>query len=108
MQGITAHRNGDQEKARRAFSDAYMQAELLRKRDNRAFQVLDTQGLVLCGLALCGDRDQLDPAVRAYRAARAVTREQGAVRRSLRLLDELGHGGDQEVVAAARRAAMGR
>jgi tetratricopeptide (TPR) repeat protein len=107
VQGITAFRNGQQEKARLAFLDAHVQAEVLLRRERRSFQVLDTDALVRCGLALCGDRDQFDHAVRVYRAARAVTSAPGAVRRSVRLLDELGRGGDREALAAARLAAAG-
>jgi tetratricopeptide (TPR) repeat protein len=107
MQGIIAFRKGDLEKASLAFMDALMLAETFREREGRNFQVLDTIGLVLCGLALCGHHEQLHHAVSAYRAARAITIGQGAVRRSLQLLDELGLGGNRELIAAARRAARG-
>ena len=103
--GMTAYRKGNPEKARLAFQDAHLQAELLRDRERHAYQVLDLDGLALCGLALCGDPERVDHAVRAYRAARGITREQGVVRRALRLLDELGH--EPEELAEVRRAAVG-
>jgi tetratricopeptide (TPR) repeat protein len=108
LRGITAFRKGDQEAARLAFLDAHVQAEVLRERESRNFQVLDTHGLVLCGLALCGDLDQIDRAISAYQAARRVTRAPSAIRRSRRLLDELGHDRDPDELAAVRRAANGR
>jgi len=106
LQGITAYRKGDWDKARMAFLEAHWQAETLRKRESQNYQVLDLDGLAQCGLVLCGDRDGFDDAVRAYRAARRITREQGAVRRALRLLDELG-GHDREELASVRQAASG-
>ena len=105
LQGITAYRKGDLEKARFAFLDAHVQAERLRGRERRNYQVFDLDGLALCGLALCESHKLFDNAVRAYRAARAITREQGVVRRALRLLDGLGH--DPEELSSVRRAANG-
>ena len=105
LQGITAYRKGDLEKARLAFQDAHVQAEMLRDREHRNYQVFDLDGLALSGLALCDDRKLFDHAVRAYRLARSITREQGVVRRALRLLDELGH--DPEELSSVRRAAIG-
>ena len=105
LQGITAYRKGDLEKARLAFQDAHVQAEMLRSRERRNYQVFDLDGLALCGLALCDDHKLFDHAVRAYREARAITREQGVVRRALCLLDEFGH--DSEELSRVRRAATG-
>jgi len=106
LQGITAYRKGDLEKARLAFLEAHWQAEALRRHERRNYQVLDLDGLAQCGLALCGDRDGFDDAVRAYNAARRITKEEGVVRRALRLLDELG-GHDPEDLGSVRRAAIG-
>lgn len=106
LQGITAYRKGDLEKARLAFQDALLQAEKLRERERRNYQVLDLAGLAQYGLALCGDPDRFDSAIRAYREARAITRQQGAVRRALCLLDELGRD-DPEGLSGVRRAANG-
>lgn len=105
LRGITAYRKGDLEKARLAFLDAHMQAERLSRREPRNYQVFDLDGLALCGLALCDDHKLLDDAVRAYRAARAITREQAVVRRALGMLDELSH--DPEELSSVRRAANG-
>jgi len=108
LQGITALRRDGLDKARLAFLEAHLQAEELHERERRSFQVLDTLGLVRSGLVLCGELDHFDPAIRAYRAARGITRALGPVRRSLRLLDELGQGRSPEELAAVRRAAAGR
>ena len=107
LQGITAYRKGDLEKARMAFQDAHLQAELLCSRERRNYQVFDLDGLAWCGLALCDDDHKLfDHAIRAYRAARAITGEQAVVRRALRLLDELKQ--DAEELSSVRRAANSR
>jgi tetratricopeptide (TPR) repeat protein len=108
LQGITAFRNGEKNKARLAFLEAHVQAGILREREDRNYQVLDTHGLALCGLALCGDPDQFERARSTYSAARGVTREGGVVRRVLRLLDELGRGHESDLLTGVRRAASGR
>jgi tetratricopeptide (TPR) repeat protein len=108
LRGITAFRVGEEETARLAFLDAHVQAEILRERENSNFQVLDTHGLVLCGLALCGDVDQFDRAISAYQEARRITSEPSATRRSRRLLAELSRGRDPDELAAVRHAAAGR
>lgn len=45
--------------------------------------------MVLCGLVLCGDRENLPAAIEAYQAARAINKDAGIVGRVLRLLDAL-------------------
>ena len=105
LRGIIAYRKGDLEKALWSFQDAHVQAELLRSRERRNYQVFDLDGLALCGLALCDDRRQFDHAVRAYREARAITREQAVVRRAVGLLDEFRH--ESEELSRVRRAAAG-
>lgn len=45
--------------------------------------------LALCGLVLCGDRENLPGAIEAYQAARAINRDAGVVGRFLRLLHAL-------------------
>jgi tetratricopeptide (TPR) repeat protein len=106
LQGITAYRKGDLEKTRLAFLEAHLQAKTLRDHEPGNYQVLDLYGLAECGLTLCGDREGFDDAIRAYRAARDVTRERGVVRRALRLLDELG-GHNREELGSVRQAASG-
>lgn len=69
--------------------------------------MLDALGLALSGLTVCGDHAQLDRAVSAYGAARAVTRAPGAVRRSRCLLHQLGPGAGVEQLTALGRAASG-
>jgi tetratricopeptide (TPR) repeat protein len=105
LRGITAYRKGDLEKARFAFLDAHVLSGRLSRRERRNYQVFDLDGLALCGLALCEDHKLFDDAVRAYRAARAITREQGVIRRALCLLDEFHH--QSEELSRVRRAAAG-
>jgi tetratricopeptide (TPR) repeat protein len=105
LRGITAYRKGDLEKTRFAFLDAHVLSGRLSRRERRNYQVFDLDGLALCGLALCEDHKLFDDAVRAYRAARAITREQGVIRRALCLLDEFHH--QSEELSRVRRAAAG-
>jgi tetratricopeptide (TPR) repeat protein len=108
LQGTIAFRKGDPEGARDAFRNAHMQAEMLRDRERKNYQVLDLDGLVLCGLALCGERDRFRRAIMAYEDARKITREPGVVRRTLRLLNELARESDEpEELTKVRRAATG-
>ncbi|MGR6917258.1 TIR domain-containing protein [[Actinomadura] parvosata] len=108
VKGIAAYRLGENRVAREAFLEAHLRARALRERESREFQVLDTEGLVLYGLTLCGGPDQSDLAVAAYRAARRVTDAPGAVRRSLLLLEKLVVDARADGYAEVRRAAGGR
>lgn len=106
VQGMTAFRTGQRDKARLAFYDARVRAEELLDSEQRNFQLLETLGLTSCGLALCGDEAQFRKAVGWYGKARAVTTSRGVVQRSLVLLDELS-AGRESVVANIRRVAAG-
>lgn len=109
LQGITAFRRGEREKAHVAFLKAYLQAEKLIERESQNFSVLDAHGLILCGLAMCGEEEQVDRAILAYKSARDVTEERGTIRRSLLLLTQLCYGWVPKTLdlEAVRRTASG-
>jgi tetratricopeptide (TPR) repeat protein len=107
IKGVAAYRAGTAEMARMAFLETHDQARMLRDREDRNFQVLDTDGLALCGLVMIGDQEKLRPAIAAYRAAREVTSAPGAVRRSLLLFDKLTLGWDPDTRSQIRRVASG-
>jgi tetratricopeptide (TPR) repeat protein len=105
--GLVAFRKGDRTAARTAFEKADTKAGELRRTSDRDYQVLDKHGLVLCGLALLGDRHRLDSAVLTYRSARKLTTASGVVGRNLLLLAQFGPGAEPSTLDRARDAARG-
>jgi tetratricopeptide (TPR) repeat protein len=105
LQGITALCHGDCGNAIPAFTKAHLQAARLRARDDQNFLVADIDGLALCGLALCSERERLKEAEAAFKAARKITSEPGVVKRTVRLLDAVDPEG---LLATARRYAAGQ
>jgi tetratricopeptide (TPR) repeat protein len=89
LQGVTALCQGDRGTAALAFTKAHFQAARLRARDDHNYGVADIDGLALCGLALCGEREHLEEASVAFTAARRTTREPGVIKRTLRLIDAI-------------------
>ena len=62
----------------------------LKLSHNINYQTLDSEGLSLCGLALCKkDNHFLEEARQAYAEARKINSDEGYVKRLLRLLDKL-------------------
>ncbi|GAB3967011.1 AAA family ATPase [Plantactinospora veratri] len=105
--GITQVRLHELESAEKSFSRAYREIDALLDLEPHAVQVLDTNGLVLAGLARSNSTDDLSPAIAAYRQARKRTRAPGVVLRAVRLLDELLDGDDSLHAKQALDAAAG-
>jgi tetratricopeptide (TPR) repeat protein len=103
--GLVAFRRGDRAAARTAFEDGHKKAMKLRRPGDGDYRVLDLHGLVLCGLALLGDRDRLDSAVFAYQSARRLTAASGVVARNLLLLDQFGPDAEPNALDRVRDAA---
>ncbi len=80
LQGIAAIRRGKPVEAQSAFLKAHNQATELLQKEKNNYQILETKVLVLAGLILCGDHDELGGAEQAYRDARRKTNAAGAVR----------------------------
>ncbi|MCK2218292.1 TIR domain-containing protein [Actinomadura sp. ATCC 31491] len=108
VKGIAAFRHGRDAAAREAFLEAYLRARTLHERAADNYQVLDTKGLVLYGLNLCGGPEQFDRAVAAYRKARHLAPARGAARRARLLLEQLCMDGHPEGWQEICRAASGR
>src|SRR5207248_2516442 len=87
--GLIALWQEDRAAAREAFTEAVAQAETMLTHSAQNFNALDSKGLALCGLAVCGDAGRVDEAVEAHRAARAINKDAGIVGRVLRLFDTL-------------------
>jgi tetratricopeptide (TPR) repeat protein len=105
--GLIALRQGDVAAARTAFMEAAAQAETMLTHSAQNSKALDSKGLALCGLAVCGEVGHVAEAAEAYRAARAVSRDAGVVRRVLRLFDTLAEADAAGVLAEVRAAAAG-
>ncbi|PYR69647.1 MAG: hypothetical protein DMF88_05225 [Acidobacteria bacterium] len=78
--GIACLRQQDVEAAAEAFEAAVAQADVVLQ-FTRNFNALDSKAVALTGLALCGDRSRLADAVAVHRAARAINRDAGVMRR---------------------------
>lgn len=105
--GLIALRQGDAAASREAFTEAVAQAETMLANSSQNYVALDSKGLVLCGLAVCGDAGCVADATKAYRAARAINKDVGVVARVLRLFDILAEADAAGVLAGVREAAAG-
>ena len=83
------------------------QANALLTHTAHSYGSLDTKGLALCGLVLCGEGKHLAAAVEAFQAARAINRDPGIVQRLLRLLDALALADAAGILAQVRVVAAG-
>lgn len=108
VQGVAAFRQGLNAKAREAFLEAHLRAETLYERAADNYQVLDTKGLVLYGLELCGGPEQFGRAVAAYKEARRLAPARGAAERARLLLEQLCMDGRPAGWQEIHRAAWGR
>jgi tetratricopeptide (TPR) repeat protein len=105
--GLIALKQGDAAAACEAFTEAVAQAEMMLGRSAQNFRALDSKGLGLCGLAVCGDAGRVAEAAEAYRAARAINRDAGIVKRVMRLFDTLAGEDKAGALAGVRASAAG-
>jgi tetratricopeptide (TPR) repeat protein len=104
--GLIALRQGDRVGAQEMFTSAVAEADAILI-ENTDFWVLDSKGLALSGLTLCGHREHLSTAIEAYKAARAITRDMGVVGRVLRLFDALRQADTTGILGEVRQIAGG-
>lgn len=105
--GLIALRQEDVATAQVAFTEAVTQAETMLTHSAQNYNALDSKGLALCGLAVCGDAGRVAEAAEAYRAARAINKDAGVVGRVLRLFDTLAEADAAGTLAGVRAAAAG-
>lgn len=105
--GMISLRQGNAAAAREAFIEAVQQAEIMLAHSAQNYGALDSKGLALCGLAVCGSFGCAAEAVEAYKAARALNKGIGVVRRVLDLFDALAEVDKAGVLAGVRAAAAG-
>jgi len=105
--GVIALRQGDHPAAQEVFTAAVTQADTLLIHTTQNYRALDTKGIALCGLVLCGEGKHLAAAVEAFQAARAINRDPGIVQRLLRLLDALALADAAGILAQVRVVAAG-
>ena len=106
LTGVTALRQEDMPAAKEAFLAAMRQTDQLLKANPRNYDALDSRGLALAGLALCG-AGEVPASIEAFAAARAINANPGVVSRALRLLDQLRPLDSGDVLGEVRHAAGG-
>lgn len=104
--GLIALRQGDRLAAQEAFTSAIADVDTVLDQ-NQNYWILESKGLALCGLALCGESNHLPAAIEAYKAARALTKDAGIVGRALRLFDALGKADTTGLLTGIRTVAGG-
>lgn len=105
--GLIALLHGDGITAHESFAAAMRRANTLLAHTPQLYNALDAKGLALCGLALIEGNQHLPAAIEAYRAARAINKDAGAVARVLRLFDALAVADAGGMLAGVRAAAGG-
>ncbi|NMO57745.1 toll/interleukin-1 receptor domain-containing protein [Actinoplanes sp. TBRC 11911] len=108
LRGIVAFRQGGRrDAARSAFAEAARLHNGVGQVARRDYGEHNIRGLVLAGLALCGDRSQLEPAIAAFGRARAAAVAPGSVRRNEILLRQFGESADPLIVDRLLRTVQG-
>jgi len=87
--GIIALRQNDEAKAQEAFTSALTKANERLIQNTQNYSALDIKGLALCGLSLCEQVDRRLDAIKAFKAARLINKDEGVVKRLKCLLDAL-------------------
>jgi tetratricopeptide (TPR) repeat protein len=105
--GLIAFLQGDSVAAQEAFAKALTQADAMLAYSVQNYAALDSRGLALCGLALCKGREHVPAAIAAYKAARAVNKDAGIVKRVLRLFDMLAAKDSDGILAGVRASITG-
>ena len=106
--GMIALLQDDRPAAKQAFHEALVHVDKILGEKAQLHRVLDAKGLTLAGLALCGELECLPAAAEAYRAARAINKDEGYVKRVLRLLDALAVVDKAGMLAPVRKTAGGQ
>ena len=83
------------------------EADAMLTHSAQYFNALDAKGLALCGLTLCESGNRVSEAIEVYKAARAINKDAGIVRRMLKLFDALAVADGAGLLAEARAAAAG-
>jgi tetratricopeptide (TPR) repeat protein len=105
--GLAALRQGDRIAAEEALTTALNQAGELLARSPQFYEALETRGLALCGLALCGNLEHIPAAKEAYKAARAINSHAGAIVYALQMFDILAKADTNGILADVRPDAAG-
>jgi tetratricopeptide (TPR) repeat protein len=105
--GLITLRQEDVAATQEAFAEAVVHAETMLTHSAQNYRALDSKGLALCGLAVCGETGRMAEAAEAYRAARAINKDAGVVGRVLRLFDTMAEADAAGALAGVRAAAAG-
>jgi tetratricopeptide (TPR) repeat protein len=105
--GVIALRQGDRAVAREMFTAAVQQVDVMLAY-NKSYFFLDSKGLALCGLALCGNKKYIPVAIKVYKEARKIANEPGVTGRVQRLFDALAQADGAAILNRVRATAISR
>ena len=110
--GVITLRQADHSAAQETFAAAVQHAEQMLAHTAQNYAALDAKGLACCGLALCEGAqhiavETIRRIVSTFRAARAINKDAGIVKRVLRLFDELAKADTAGILQDVRAAAAG-
>jgi tetratricopeptide (TPR) repeat protein len=105
--GVASLRQGDRIAAQKAFATALHQADKLLTLSPQYYEILDTKGLALCGLALCENSEHIPTAKEAYKTARTINSDSGTVGQVLQLFDALAQAAMGGILTEVRAEAAG-
>ena len=103
--GLIALCQADQPAAVEAFNTAIDKADKMLVLSPENYDSWDSKGLSLCGLALCeNNKNRVLDAVRAFRKARSINRDQGHIKRTMRLLNSITQMDTADMLQSAKTA----
>ncbi|HLL71018.1 MAG TPA: tetratricopeptide repeat protein [Pyrinomonadaceae bacterium] len=105
--GVIAVRQDDRMAAQEAFATAVAQADALLTHSAQYFNALDAKGVALCGLTLCEGGYRVPEAIESFKAARVINKDDGYVKRLLKLFDALAVADEAGLLTVVRAAAAG-
>jgi len=105
--GVVALRRSDVSSAVSALQTALHHSDELLARNPRYADALETKGLALSALALCGNVEHLDAAKDAFEAARLVSSAPGSTKLLLQQFDALSRADKTGLLAPLRMIAAG-
>lgn len=104
--GIAAWLKGDLQAAMTSYERAIQQSKGLLQQRRPMRGTLDSLGLALLGLTLCGQVERKAEAVAAFQSARAANANPGDISRVKQLLHCLQHNGGVDIPVEIRKAAL--
>jgi tetratricopeptide (TPR) repeat protein len=105
--GVIALSQEDLLAAQEVSTRAVEAADRILNLNTEYYSALDSKGLALCTLTLCGENNHISTAMEAYQAARRITKAAGVVRRAQLVFDALAMADSEGLLDEVRRVAAG-